>query len=237
MNQFLLYFGFVVSLNLNLLPMKIIEVEKLKFSTAYPALDEISQSLDNNVKKERIDVLNWKDYDYKPIVDFAIGYTDKEILLKYYITENYFKAEKTESNQMVCEDSCVEFFVSPADDSIYYNFEFNGIGTCLLGTGTGRENSTRVDPGIISKIRRKTSVGDKPVSERKGNFSWTITMAIPFDVFFRHEVKDLKGKVFRANFYKCGDMLSVPHYVTWNPVGTSNPDYHRPEYFGLLKFI
>jgi len=32
-------------------------------------------------------------------------------------------------------------------------------------------------------------------------------------------------------------MLSNPHYVTWNPVGTEQPDYHRPEYFGELKFI
>jgi len=225
----------VAQLTFNSQTMKVIEVEKLSFSTDFPALEEISRSLDN-LKKEHIDVLNWSDYNYKPDVNFSIGYTDKEILLKYFITENYFKAEKTESNQMVCEDSCVEFFVSPSDDDIYYNFEFNGIGTCLLGTGTGRENSKRVDPALISKIRRQTSVGNKPVSERKGEFSWTITMAIPFDVFFHHEVKDLKGKVFRANFYKCGDMLSVPHYVTWNPVGTSNPDYHRPEYFGLIKF-
>ena len=49
--------------------------------------------------------------------------------------------------------------------------------------------------------------------------------------------EQLKGKTFRANFYKCGDMLSVPHYVTWNPVGTPKPDYHRPEYFGELKFV
>jgi len=56
-------------------------------------------------------------------------------------------------------------------------------------------------------------------------------------VFFHHKVKNLKGKTFRANFYKCGDMLTVPHYVTWNPVGTENPDYHQPKYFGLLKFV
>lgn len=217
--------------------MKILEVRKLEFSTAVPDLEEISVRMDKLDRKNYIDTLNWKDYDYKPDVYFALAYTGREVLLKYYVREKYFKAEKTKSNEMVCEDSCVEFFVSPADDGIYYNFEFNGIGTCLLGTGTGRENSTRVDPQIISKIRRKTSVGDKPVGEQEGDIFWTITMAIPFEVFFRHEVTDLKGKVFRANFYKCGDMLSKPHYVTWNPIGTSFPDYHRPEYFGLLKFV
>lgn len=214
-----------------------LEVNKLEFGSDYPDLEKISEELDKLGKKEQIGILNWEGYKYKPDVSFAIGYTDREILLRYYIKEKYFKAEKTESNEMVCEDSCVEFFVAPAEDGIYYNFEFNGIGTCLLGTGTGREDSIRVDPEIISRIRRKSTVGNKPVSEQKGDYSWTITMAIPFEVFFRHEVKNLKGKVFRANFYKCGDMLSVPHYVTWNPVGTKEPDYHRPEYFGLLKFV
>ncbi|HPH75320.1 MAG TPA: carbohydrate-binding family 9-like protein, partial [Bacteroidales bacterium] len=27
------------------------------------------------------------------------------------------------------------------------------------------------------------------------------------------------------------------HFVTWNPVGTEKPDYHRPEFFGILKFV
>jgi hypothetical protein len=184
-----------------------------------------------------IDTLNWKGYKYKPDVRLAIAYGDNEIFLKYYVTEKYFKAEKTESNEMVCEDSCVEFFVSPENDGIYYNIEFNAIGTCLLGSGMDRASSKRVDPALISKIRRLTSAGTKPFKEKTGEHSWTITVAIPFEVFFRHKIKSIKGRSFRANFYKCGDKLSVPHYVTWNPVGTREPDYHRPEYFGILKFV
>jgi hypothetical protein len=217
--------------------MKTLKVNKLKFADSCPGLNDISEKLDKLKGKQGIEEINWGDFNYKPDVRFVIGYTDNEILLKYYITEKHFKAEKTRSNQMVCEDSCVEFFVSPADDGIYYNMEFNGIGTCLLGAGTARENSAKADPEIISKIRRFSSVGLAPVRERTGRFLWHLTVAIPFEVFFHHKVKDLKGKIFRANFYKCGDMLSVPHYVTWNPVGTENPDYHRPEYFGKLKFI
>ena len=217
--------------------MKVAEVIKIDSKSASPPLEEISTSLDKLNEKISIDTLNWKEYDYKPEVSMSIAYSDQEIFLKFYIKEYYFKAEKTESNQMVCEDSCVEFFVSPEKDGIYYNIEFNGIGTCLLGTGTAREDSTRANPGIISKIRRLTSVGDKPVKEREGEFKWTITIAIPYEVFFHHKVKELKGRTFRANFYKCGDMLTVPHYVTWNPVGTENPDYHQPAYFGELKFV
>ena len=217
--------------------MKIAEVKKIGIKISYPDLKKISDWMDERNEMLKIDTLNWKGYDYKPKVAVSIAYSDHEIFLKYYVTENYFKAEKTETNQMVCEDSCVEFFVSPADDGIYYNLEFNGIGTCLMGSGTSRETSTRAYPEIISKIRRLSSVGKTPVKEKAGEFEWTLTVAIPFEVFFHHKIKDLKGKTFRANFYKCGDKLSVPHYVTWNPVGTENPDYHQPKYFGVLKFI
>ena len=217
--------------------MKTAEVHKTEIKSEFPEMEEISASLDKISERLDIDLLNWEGYSYKPEVSVAMSYSDRELFLKYYVKENYFKAEKTESNQMVCEDSCVEFFVSPEDDGIYYNLEFNGIGTCLLGSGTERANSTRANPEIISKIRRESSAGKMPFKEIVGDNNWTITIAIPFEVFFHHKIRDLKGKTFRANFYKCGDMLSVPHFVTWNPVGTDKPDYHRPEYFGILKFV
>lgn len=218
-------------------PVKTLEVSKLEFRTDNPGLDEVSEKLDNLNIRIPVEEVNWKSFDYKPDVMFSIAYSDNEILLKYYVTEQWFKAEKTEANQEVYEDSCVEFFVSPADDGIYYNFEFNGIGTCLMGSGKGREDRKRTDPEIISGIRRQTSVREKSVSEKKGKFSWSITLAIPLNVFFHHKISGLKGKMFRANFYKCGDKLAVPHYVTWNPIGTEKPDYHQPAFFGLLKFV
>ncbi len=217
--------------------MKFAEVKKLWLNPAKPPLEEVSSAMDNITERLKIDTLNWEGFNYNPAVELSIAYSETEIFLKYYVREEYFKAEKTESNQNVFEDSCVEFFVSPEKDGIYYNLEINGIGTCLLGSGTERTNSKRADPEIISKIRRLSSVGVKPVKERKGEFSWSITVAVPFEVFFHHNIKDLKGKEFRANFYKCGDKLAVPHYVTWNPIGSPNPDYHRPEYFGVLKFV
>lgn len=217
--------------------MNIIEVRREVFSQQYPAMEDISARLDKLGKGHNIDTVNWKEYSYRPDVRFNMAYGEREIFIKYYVTEDSFKAEKTETNQMVCEDSCVEFFVSPADDGIYYNIEFNAIGTCLLGTGTGRHDSKRAPAELISGIRRLGSVGPGPKPETKGPFSWTLTIAVPLETFFHHSISELKGKTFRANFYKCGDMLAVPHYVTWNPVGTEKPDYHRPEYFGMIKFV
>lgn len=216
--------------------MKVALVPKIKTDESFPSLEKLAELMDNQ-PAHAIDALNWKGYDYKPDVRFSLGYSEKEIFLKFVVNEKYFKAEMTEPNQNVYEDSCVEFFVSPENDGLYYNLEFNALGTCLLGSGHGRHDSRRADPGIISRIRRLGSSGNQPFGEKQGEFSWWLLVAIPYGIFFHHSVTDPAGKSFRANFYKCGDRLSVPHYVTWNPVGTEKPDFHRPEYFGELKFI
>jgi hypothetical protein len=217
--------------------MKIADIKKTILLPEYPGLGEISSDFDKLSERHRINSINWSNFKYSPDASFSIGYSDYEIFLKYYINENYFKAEMTRTNQMVCEDSCVEFFVSPEEDGIYYNLEFNAIGTCLMGSGTSRQGNHLVAPDLISKIRILTSAGKSPIEERAELFGWTITVAIPVEVFFRHKVQPLKGKTMRANFYKCGDKLKVPHYLTWNPIGTQNPDFHQPEFFGLLKFV
>jgi hypothetical protein len=114
--------------------MNILNINKLEFGETLPELNEISARLDKILTGNKIDNINRKEFRYKPEVSFSMAYPGSEILLKYYVTEQYFKAEKTESNQRVCEDSCVEFFVSPFSDGLFYNFEFNGNGACLLGT-------------------------------------------------------------------------------------------------------
>ncbi len=216
--------------------MKTLKVTKLEHLSDQPPMEEISALLDGLNVRNRIGVLNWRGYDYSPEASFSIARTRHEILLKYYVRETWFKAEKTETNQEVYEDSCVEFFVSPSDDRIYYNFEFNAIGTCLMGAGTGRHDRKRADSSVIAEIRRLASAGSSPVSESEGDFTWTLTLAIPFSTLIHHKVAIRKGSIFRANFYKCGDKLAAPHYLTWNPVGTEKPDFHRPEFFGSLEF-
>ena len=52
-------------------PVKTLEVMKLDFETDYPGLDEISERLDNQNRKNPVDILNWKDFNYKPEVDIC----------------------------------------------------------------------------------------------------------------------------------------------------------------------
>lgn len=217
--------------------MQTIEVRRLKTDMDIPPMAEVSARLDELGEGHSIGTVNWETFPYRPEVKFNIAYGDSEIYIKYYVREAHVKAEKSRTNEMVCEDSCVEFFVSPSDDGIYYNFEFNPIGTALMGSGHGRHDSARAEASLVDGIRRLTTMGDEPFTEISGDIRWSLVVAIPLRNFFHHRVESLPGKSFRANFYKCGDKLSNPHFVTWNPVGTEKPDYHRPEYFGILEFI
>jgi len=201
-----------------------------------PPLAEVSHWFDRLAESHKIDNVCWKEFSYKPEVSFKISFSPAEIFLKFYVREKYFKAEMTEINQAVWEDSCVEFFVSPADDGIYYNFEFNGIGTCYMGCGTGRHDSTPVSPEYVSLVRTLPSM-ERPVRDIRGDIYWELVAAIPVKTFFRHSIITLQGRRMRGNFYKCGDRLSEPHYLTWQPVFSEKPDFHRPECFGELLFL
>lgn len=59
---------------------------------------------------------------------------------------------------------------------------------------------------------------------------------IPLKTFFMHDIKSLSGKTIRANFYKCGDALKKPHFLSWSPINIEKPDFHRPDFFGEITF-
>jgi hypothetical protein len=198
-------------------------------------LKEAGHILETQTVTNQIDNINWAEYNYRPIVNFRIGHTGTEIWLKYYVNEKYILAQETRTNGDVYKDSCVEFFIS-FDGKNYYNTEFNCIGTIHIGYGDGRHNRIPVPPEIAEKIMVESSLGNKPFEEKTGNFEWEMMIRIPVECFTFNQIKSLGGLKATANFYKCGDETSEPHYVTWNPVKTENPDYHRPEFFGKLQF-
>jgi hypothetical protein len=68
------------------------------------------------------------------------------------------------------------------------------------------------------------------------DFVWNMSLIIPFKAFFKHDIKSFEGIKAKGNFYKCGDKLPQPHFLSWNPVRVPKPDFHRPEFFGELNF-
>ena len=215
--------------------MKNLTVTKIDTTTSL-SIKEAALLLERNTETEAIDILNWKNaFPYRPDIKFRIAHTGNEIWLKFYVQEKNIRAQETEINGDVYKDSTVEFFIS-IDGKNYYNFEFNCIGTPHVGYGPGRGNRTPILPEMINQIDIESSLGNQPFAEKSGDFSWEMMICIPIQCFAFDKVQSLNGLKATANFYKCGDETSDPHFVTWNAIDSENPDYHRPEFFGKISF-
>jgi hypothetical protein len=187
-------------------------------------------------ESHRIDVVNWNEFSYRPKVSFQIAYDEDNLYLRYEVKEDCVRARATENNGHVWLDSCVEFFLSPEGDDEYYNLECNCIGTKLLGYRKPGVQPEHASDEIINNIRVCSSLGNEPFEEKTGDFSWFLEMEIPWESFWKYRVSELEGKTMRANFYKCGDELSKPHFLSWNPIHTERPSFHQPRFFGELRF-
>lgn len=214
--------------------MKHLEVNKI--SIANIPTEAIPALLDQEkVAFQEINEVNWKeDYPYCPSVLFRIAKTDDKFILNYKVTEDSIKATASADNGPVWTDSCVEFFVIPNNDGIYYNIECNCAGTILIGAGKEREDRTRAPQEVLNKVARWSSLGREPFEEKIGEKTWEVVLIIPFSTFFLHDIESLKNQNIKANFYKCGDDLTTPHFLSWNPINLPKPDFHCPNFFGNI---
>lgn len=140
-------------------------------------------------------------------------------------------------NGPVWEDSCIEFFLNPAParSDRYLNFELNAEGVMLLGQGAGRHDRALLDYDP-DRFRIRADVPPGGACGWRGPF-YRLEFAIPAE-FLEGIYGPLglgPGSVMAGNFQKCGERTANPHYGCWNPIQSAQPDFHRPECFGLLK--
>ncbi len=205
--------------------------EAPKCAADIPALLDSHQ-----VAFQPITTVNWAEYPYRPEAAVRIAHTDDAILLHYRVTEASVRAKYGEDHGCVWTDSCVEYFSIPGGDGVYYNLECNCIGTLLLAAGPVREGREPAPLDVLKQVDRWASLGREPFDERVGECTWEVALLVPYTVFFKHDIRSLDGKTVKANFYKCGDELQTPHFLSWNPIRIENPDFHRPDFFGSLEF-
>ena len=196
--------------------------------------DEVIQLLDEKGQRQTIENANWpEEYPYKPLTVFSIAHSGKAIYIDFVVRCNYLRAANYENNSHVHQDSCVEFFVAPNGRQPYYNWEFNCIGTIHAARRMDRNNGELLGDDQLAQVRRYASCGNRPFEEVQGMFTWNLLVEIPLslmDVEFKGEPIDMM-----ANFYKCADLTSSPHFLSWAPISTPEPDFHRPEFFQPIR--
>jgi hypothetical protein len=208
-----------------------LSVPYLKDINAGVRMEDVSLALD---KTERYIIQRspWPEFAYTPQVSFSIAHAGDRILLKYFVQEKAMRITHHTDNSPVYEDSCVEFFIAFGNNEEYYNLEFNGEGICLLGFGKNRSDRKPVGQDIIRRIRRLAIIKNDPA----GTINWQLALVIPVGIFIYHGIDSLKKMHCKVNFYKCGDKLPEPHFLSWRDIRAAVPDFHLPEFFGDAYF-
>lgn len=184
-------------------------------------------------RSHQINIQPWPEYHDLLKVSFKIAHGNDCIYIKYNVEEREVLARFNNTNDPVYKDSCVEFFIAFGDDQSYYNLEFNRLGTCLGGFGVPGETRSSLPADLLETIKCK----DRILREAPGSTTnWTLTVMIPIQVFCFHQPGILKGRSCRVNFYKCGDDLTQPHFLTWKNIIAPKPNFHLPEFFGDAVF-
>ena len=178
----------------------------------------------------QIDIDNQQWLDPVDITAHAqLCYGDDAFYVRMWAREANIRAECPRDDLLAntYEDSCLEFFISPvAGDARYLNFEFNPNCALCLQIGTSKTDRTRLvrTDDLFQAVSTRTEDG------------WEITYRIPFD-FVRSLYPDFSaesGTILRGNFYKCGNLTVQKHYLSWSPIESDTPNFHLPEYFGVL---
>ena len=212
---------------------KTIIVKRLE-KTVSNAADAVAALDKAHIPFNKIDTVNWNEFPYKPEVEFRAAHTGDSLILNYRVTEEAVRAAAQTDNGPVWEDSCVEFFVT-FDDKKYQNIECNCTGTILSAVGPDRDHRELAPTELLAAVQLHSSLkADSLPAE--GPVSWEVSLIVPVETFFASGLKSLSGVKARCNFYKCGDKLPTPHFLSWNPIRVANPDFHRPEYFGNIEF-
>jgi len=195
---------------------------------------------------EAITVSNFRpeSSDHRPKVQAKLLFDAETIYGIFHVQDKYVRAVHTGYQDPVCRDSCVEFFVEPDPDEGYFNFEFSACGAFLVhyvtdttrrpdGEFKGFVELPQEDGDLVSVYTSLPGLIEPEIQE---DTDWVLEFAIPCKLFEKYIglLGDPAGQTWRANFYKCGDATSHPHWASWMPLPKT--DFHLPEHFGTLRF-
>jgi hypothetical protein len=182
---------------------------------------------------------------HRPETRVRMLYDAAGLYLRFRVRDRYVRCTHTRYQSKVCCDSCVEFFVQPRDGAGYLNFEFNAGGAMLVyyiedpeRTATGFRRYTKLPRDVGGLVEICHSLPSLVEPELRKPVEWRLDVHIPFRVIEAciGHLGDVAGQVWRANFYKCGDQTSHPHWASWAPLRNGRLDFHQPQFFGTLRF-
>jgi hypothetical protein len=195
----------------------------------------------------KIDALSLEQYmgakpEHFPMVQVKLSYDDQTLHVMFQVEDRYVRALSKNYQDQVCRDSCVEFFFTPGENlgHSYFNLEVNCGGMAHFCWHPENEEKVPVTLEDFKKIDLTHSLPKIVEPEIKEARSWSVEYKLPLSLIKKYcpEASMPSGEVvWKANFYKCADDSSQPHWLSWTFVDHPKPKFHLPEFFGSLKFI
>jgi len=179
--------------------------------------------------------------EHMPRTQARLAYNAQAIYVIFRVEDRYVRAVAADHQGPVCLDSCVEFFFTPGTDTSagYFNLEMNCGGTMLFHFQVIPRKGVPISAADLERIEvahKMLKIVDPEVADPT---TWTVEYRLPVDMLEKHygaTKKPAPGVTWRANFYKCADKTSHPHWLTWSFVDKPRPDFHVPAFFGTLEF-
>jgi len=178
--------------------------------------------------------------EHQPKTQAKLLYDDQAIYVIFRVEDRYVRAVTKETHGAVWEDSCVEFFFT-TDKTVeagYFNLEMNCGGTFLLHRNTKEQHARKLELADCQQIQVAHTLPKIIDPEITEPTTWCVEYRLPLAVLEKYcsVTKPAPGVTWRANFYKCADQTSHPHWLTWNNVDQPAPNFHLSQYFGQIKF-
>ncbi|HMK55851.1 MAG TPA: carbohydrate-binding family 9-like protein [Dissulfurispiraceae bacterium] len=197
------------------------------------------------LRAETLELLHFRPEgsDHRPRTWVRLLYNRNGFFGIFRVEDRYVRAIQTHYGDSVYKDSCVEFFVKPGRDPGYFNFEFSCGGTFLCSYITDPERTVdgfrefvsipENDARLVAVHHSLPYVVDPEIVDP---VIWTLEFFIPFALLgkYARPLGGSPGREWTANFYKCGDETSHPHWASWQPLPKLN--FHMPECFGAISF-
>lgn len=176
---------------------------------------------------------NWPEFSAQCEAGVELSHSSDMLHIHYMVDEAAVVARCTADGQHVWEDSCVEFFFDPDGKGEYYNLECSCTGWIYLCKGTGRCGRIPLDDTALKSIKRRCTLPQEAFGLLGERTQWELWLDVPASVFGLESFEGLRA---RGNFYKCADASPFRHYLSYAPIATPKPDFHRPEFFETILF-
>lgn len=180
---------------------------------------------------------------HRPQTYARLLYDEDGLFGIFLVKDRYVRCVHTGYLDAVYKDSCVEFFVQPKADRGYFNFEFNCGGSLLCyyivdptRVAGGFKDFTPLPEEDGKQVARYHSMPQIVEPEIIVPTEWILEFFIPFALLEKYvgPLGRVCGQQWRANFYKCADETSHPHWASWAPIDELN--FHLPRCFGTIRF-